>query len=188
MRMTKPLAIGSTVLLVFAASIALAGDEPKECLGTLVSVQGKISNNALGPGDTLGVVDLNLDKTPKNATKKMKCGLHGIAYFRDPDPADPLSALPRFTHRMVCDDTAAIPGTSLTIHSQAIFDTHFIEYVPGQFCGGSQFAFSFKEISYGQSGRGIFAPGGGGTIGIQGTFSCSGAIDMNFAGTACLSH
>jgi hypothetical protein len=182
----KPFAIASTALLVFGTSIALAADEPKECQGTLVPVKGKIFNNALGPGDTLGVVALDLDTAPKKT--KIKCGLHGIAYFGDPDPGNPLSTLPRFTHRMVCDDSVAIPGTSLTIHSQAILDTHFIEYVPGEYCGGSQFAFSFKEISHGQSGRGIFASNGGGTIVIEGTLSCSGAIDMKFSGIACLNQ
>jgi len=182
----RSFAIGSTALLVFGTSIVLAADEPKECQGTLVPVQGKIFNNALGPGDTLGVVTLNLATAPK--ATKIKCGLHGIAYFGEPDPANPLSTLPRFTHRMVCDDTVAIPGTSLTVHSQAILDTHFIDYIPVQDCGGSQFAFSFQEISYPQSGRGIFAAGGGGTIVIEGTFSCSGAIDMEFSGTACLNQ
>lgn len=180
----KPFAICSTTLLAFCYHIALAADEPKECLGTLVPVQGKIFNNALGPGETLGVIHLNLKTVPRET--KIKCGLNGVSYFGEQDPANPLSALPRFTHRMVCDDIVAIPGSSYTIHSQGILDTHFIDYVQEEDCGGSKFSFTFKEISYPQSGRGIFAPGGGGTIVIEGNFSCSGLIDMTFSGDACL--
>ena len=182
----KTLAMGhiSTALLILGTGAAIAADEPKECLGTLVSAKGKILNNALSPGDTLGVVHLKLKATPEKI--KMKCGVHGIAYFGDQDPTNPLSFLPRFTHRIVCNDTVAVPGTNDTIHSQAILDSHFAQYIPGQDCGNSTNAASFKEISFPQSGRGVFAEKGGGALEIEGEVLCSGAINMKFSGQVCL--
>lgn len=175
---------GVAIPLMFAAGIGYAADEPKPCDGQLIPVSGKIFNNALGPGETLGVVHMSVETEPK--ATKLKCGLHGTAYFLPPDQNDPLSFLPRFTHKIVCDDP--ISDLQTGIHSQLNLDTHFEVFSPTECCDPSctQQAFSFVEASYPQSGRGLFAAEGGGSIFVEGSLNCSGAIDMNYSGDACL--
>jgi hypothetical protein len=170
-------------------TVIAAGELP--CLGTKATVNGKILNNSLNQLETLGVVHITIGGQQNNQNQQnqgnqqnqesisLSCGDHGQIN----SPVD-------ITHIVVCDDSVRVPGSTDTIHSQAILDTQIQSFAP-PLCSHTTPVYTLtpgtiQEISYPQSGRGIFASGGGGSIFVQGTLNCAGAIFLTFSGTACL--
>lgn len=167
--------MAATAALTLASGAASAQELPCEAPGQLVPISGKILTNALGPGDTLGVLSGSADGI------KLKCGIQGKAFF------NPDGTFGGFTHTIVCDDVASAPYGSEKIHSQAVSISRFSSAPDFRSCGipGLEYG-SFTEVSDPQSGRGIFSPTGGGRLYIDGTVNCAGAVDMKFSGKVCL--
>jgi len=160
------------------ASPARADERPCEPPGVLKRISGKIFNNAIGPGDTLGTVHGAI-----GTSTKLKCGIQGKASF------NPDGSFGGFTHTIVCDDSVAFGTSGDTIHSQIVAETNFAGVPNFQSCGipGVDLDFgTFRELSFPLSGRGIFSPTGGGRLVIDGTLNCAGAIDMKFSGEVCV--
>lgn len=169
----------AVAVAIFVIGSGTASADELPCLrpGKLIPISGKIFNNALGPADTLGTLVANLDGT------KLKCGLHGKAYFN----AD--STFGGFTHTLVCDDSVPAENRVDTIHTQAVSLTRFDGAPNFASCGipGVDLQYgSFREISEPQSGRGILSPTGGGRLAIEGTINCAGAVDMKYTGHVCV--
>src|SRR5919106_4490167 len=150
-----------SVLALVSHSLAQqcpAGSQP-------VSVKGKIFNNFLFTGQTLGIVQLVLSNHA-NA----KCGIMGNNISTDPN--DPLN----FEHAVVCDD-----------HSELWLITRGkITGISGCPNGGS--SFSFVEISTPNISlphKGLFEDITGGQLTIIGTVNCDLEIDMKLNGYAC---
>lgn len=141
-----------------------------------IPVEGKIFNNAMGPGGTLGIAHVIF------AREKFKCGLQGVGKHAGPDSIGPLN----FDHTMVCDDNA---GTyDLPVHSQLVWDTSgYPTSVPVDCAIPGLQSFSFIEVSkpVPGSGTGRFQDVVDGKIAIKGTLYCSLAIDMKFSGQLC---
>lgn len=134
--------------------------------GNITPVKGKIFNNLMSDGKTLGVVALNL------GNEKLKCAIVG-----DPLPFDPNFPL-KFVHTVVCED-----------HSQLSFLTQ--GNITGflQVCSADFAAFSFQEVStpdLTRLSKGLFAGITGGNLTITGTVNCQLEVDMTFEGYACL--
>ncbi|NMG74548.1 hypothetical protein GPA25_07215 [Aromatoleum diolicum] len=164
--------------LALVPGAASADERPCEAPGKLVPIAGKILNNSLGPGDTLGTLQGTLA-----GSKKLKCGIHGKA-FLNPD-----GSFGGFTHSVVCDDTLQAENAVDSIHSQVISISRFDGLPNFGSCGipGMDLQYgSFREISDPQAGRGQFSPTGGGRLYIEGTINCAGAVDMSFTGHVCL--
>ncbi len=177
-RLTNRAPMMAAVLLTIGVPSVVSAAPPLLCApgSQVATVQGKIQNNAIAPGETLGVVALNVLDT----RQRLKCGIHGVA------TADGSG----FTHTLVCDDEIPVAlGTSL--HSQVTLDTRFVAPPLLQPCGPSGLVYgSFKEISdpVPGTGRGLFAATGGGRIFVEGTINCAAAIDMKFHGSICVSQ
>lgn len=168
--------IATATAFTVASGAAGAQELPCEAPGRLVPISGKIGTNALGPGDTLGVLTGKIDGVPN-----LKCGIQGKAFF------NPDGTFGGFTHTIVCDDVAPVQYGSDRIHSQAVSISRFASVPDFRSCGipGLEYG-SFSEVSDPQSGRGIFSPAGGGRLYIDGTVNCAGAVDMKFTGKVCL--
>ncbi|NMF89133.1 hypothetical protein [Aromatoleum petrolei] len=166
----------AVAVLALASGAASADELPCEAPGRLVPISGKILTNALGPGDTLGVLAGKIDGMPS-----LKCGIHGKAFF------NPDGSFGGFTHTLVCDDVVPAQYGGERIHTQAVSISRFSSVPDFRSCGipGLEFG-SFTEVSDPQSGRGIFSPTGGGRLYIDGTVNCAGAVDMKFTGKVCL--
>jgi hypothetical protein len=163
------MALVAAVISMFAlVSLSLAqqcpaGSQP-------VSVKGKIFNNLLFTGQTLGIVQL-VFANHANA----KCGIMGNPIPPDPNNPSPLN----FEHTLVCDD-----------HSELWLITRGnitgISACPN---GGSSFSsFSFVEVSTPNISlphKGLFEDITGGQLTIRGTVNCELEIDMKFDGYAC---
>lgn len=164
------LLLGMTPAL--AQSVNCAADE------VLVPVKGKIFNNALQPGTTLGTVHMTLGHR-----QKMKCGLLGQG------GAGPDGSV-NFIHTIVCDDEIPHPFTGEIMHSQLTLNTSGLgnfqacpqDYPPGAASG------SFQETStpVAGMGRGIFTGVERGELQIEGEVNCLFTIDMKFKGGVCL--
>jgi len=131
---------------------------------TMVPVRGKIFNNLMEDGRTLGVVALNL------ADKKIKCAIVG-----DPLPPDADFAV-KFVHTVVCED-----------HSQVSFLTQGNITGLLQVCSPDFAAFSFLEVStpdLSRPSKGLFEGITGGSLTITGTVNCQFEVDMTFEGYA----
>lgn len=161
---------------VGAVLLGLGLAAPGWATGQCISVEGKISNNAMGPGSTLGVAHVIF------ATEKFKCALQGVGKHADPDSIGPLN----FDHTMVCEHNV---GTfDLPVHSQLVWDTSgYPTSVPTDCAIPGLQSFSFIEVSkpVPGSGTGRFQNVVDGQITIKGTLYCSLAIDMKFSGQLC---
>lgn len=161
---------------VGAVLLGLGLAAPGWATGQCISVEGKIFNNAMGPGSTLGVAHVNFGK------EKFKCALRGVGKNAGPDSIGPLN----FDHTIVCDDNA---GTfDLPVHSQLVLDTSgYPTSIPTDCPIPGLQSFSFIEVSkpVPGSGTGRFQDVVDGKIAIKGTLYCSLAIDMKFSGQLC---
>jgi len=142
----------------------------------LTRVSGKIFNNAVQPGTTLGTAHVKLGK------KKMKCGILGQGAAGDNGSIN-------FVHTFVCDDKVEFPLTGDTIHSQLTLNTTGFANV--QSCegfppGSTYGTFEETSVPVPGTGRGVFADVERGEIQIKGTINCLFAIDMKFSGAVCL--
>ncbi|SFP44174.1 hypothetical protein SAMN05216419_100314 [Nitrosomonas cryotolerans] len=146
---------------------------------TLTPVKGKIFNNILQTGATLGTAHLNLHKD------KMKCGIFGQGAIVNNGSIN-------FIHTFVCDDEVTSPLTGDTVHSQLTLNT--TGFINLQSCPPDlpQTAISgtFEETSVPMpgTGRGIFTDVERGEIQIKGTINCLASIDMKFSGAICLKN
>jgi len=140
--------------------------------GPCIAAKGKIFNNALIDGTTLGTVHLTF------GNEKLKCGLRGIKK----DGTGQLN----FDHTMVCDDDA---GSDDPVHSQLLWDTTGYFTSDPESCNNPYapdlVSFSFTEVSTPVIGTGRFANVTRGQITVDGTFFCTLAIDMEFSGQLC---
>jgi hypothetical protein len=151
--------------------------------GTATSVSGKITNNAVGPGTTLGVVHLNV------GGDKMKCGIVG-------NGTTSMDGQINFVHNVVCDDSIEVynPNIGMTenLHSQITLNTtgFITEFAAcssdGNPAFGARFSFVESSTPIPGSGRGIFNNVSEGMLNIKGTANCQLAIDMKFGGYVCL--
>ncbi len=144
---------------------------------TLAPVSGKVFNNAVQPGMTLGTVHAKI------GTAKMKCGILGQGASGNDGSIN-------YMHTFVCDDEVVFPPTGDTMHSQLTLNTTGVSNF--QACGtnyppGSAYG-TFQEISVPVpgTGRGIFSGVQTGEVRIDGTINCLGTIDMKFTGAVCL--
>lgn len=148
---------------------------PALAVAECVPVAGKIFNNALGPGSTLGTVHFDFNK------EKFKCGIKGDGKLPDDEGDGPLN----FNHMIVCDDDV---GGADPIHSQLLWDTTGDYTAIIQDCGfGDVKSFSFMETSepVPGTGTGKFQGVTSGNITVEGTLYCTLAIDMKFNGELC---
>lgn len=169
---------GAVVAAVAAVALVsgAASAEERACQGRLAPISGKIATNAIGPGETLGVLAGTVD-----GELKLKCGIQGKAFF------NPDGTFGGFAHTLVCGDTISAFGQ--TVHSQIVALSRYDGMPQFQSCGipGMDLQYgSFREITEPQSGRGIFAPTGGGRLEVEGTVNCAGAVDMKIEGEVCV--
>lgn len=147
---------------------------------TSMGVKGKIFNNGVSPGTTLGNAHLKFANG-----KTTKCGILGSGGVGADGSVN-------FVHQLVCDDSVSVTnpytGRLETVHSQLTLNTSgtgaFYACVPNIPQAGSYG--SFDEISVPTSGRGMFQGITAGRIVIEGTINCQFAIDMEFQGELCL--
>src|SRR5918996_4168823 len=152
-----------SVLALVSHSLAQqcpAGSQP-------VSVKGKIFNNFLFTGQTLGIVQL-VFSNHANA----KCGIMGNSISPGPSNPTPLN----FEHAVVCDD-----------HSELWLITRG-NITPISACPNGGSSFSFVEVSTANISlphKGLFEDITGGQLTIIGTVNCDLEIDMKLNGYAC---
>lgn len=159
--------------LFFNTMPAVAGGEPTCPTNTRVaSVQGTASNNALGSGESVGVIQVVVQ-----GKGMMRCGIHGV-----------LTGPGSFIDTLVCDDQVAIPNSTDTVHSQLVTNTQFVPPTALQACASPAGAVqgSISELSDPAFGRGAFSSAGGGRLYIQGTINCSGVMELSFYGNVCV--
>ena len=178
-----PVLVNSMVRGAAAATIAAlalasgaASAEERACQGRLAPISAKVTTNAIGPGDTLGVLAGKIDDR-----LKLNCGIQGKAFF------NPDGTFGGFTHTLVCGDSISEFGQ--TVHSQIVATSRYDGMPQFTSCGipGMDLQYgSFREITEPQSGRGIFSPTGGGRLEVEGTVNCAGAVDMKIEGDVCL--
>ncbi len=170
--------LAAAVLAIVCAGQANANSCPAGTSATLVS--GKILNQMINPGSTLGIVHLQVgEKT------KVKCGIVGSGNLGSDGTIN-------FVHSLVCDDSISVtnPATGRTenVHSYVILNTTGTSAlqacVPGNLEAG--FYGSFREFSVPVSGGGMFRGAQGGRIVIDGTVNCARALDMKFRGEFCM--
>ena len=180
----KGLAVLCAAGMMVLASIQPVMAQGDACEGKKeVPVQGKIHNNAIGSGTTLGTVHLRIGGKKKGTV--LKCGLLGQNQAALGEEGI------TFLHTFVCDDE--VPVTAMDkVHSQlTVYTTGEgdFEICPASFPPGSVSG-SFTEMStpVPGSGRGVFQDLGAdeGVLHIDGTINCFGAIDMKFDGWVCL--
>ena len=143
----------------------------------LTRVKGKIFNNAIQPGTTLGTARIKI------GGKKMKCGIMGQGAVGNDGSIN-------FVHTLVCNDKIIFPQTGDIIHSQVTLNTTgFANFqaCPDGFPPGSAVG-TFQELStpIPGTGRGLFAGVERGEIHINGTINCLAAIDMKLSGAICM--
>ncbi|MCW5600944.1 hypothetical protein [Nitrosomonas sp.] len=141
-----------------------------------VDVKGKIYNNAITLGSTLGTVHLVYGKN-----EKIKCGILGSGGVGQDGALS-------FIHTIVCDDKFDTGINNEIIHSQLTLNTSgsgvFQLCDSGNPEGGVYGA--FYETSVPLFGRGVFQNVAGGEISIEGSINCQFAVDMDFNGYICL--
>jgi len=147
-----------------------------------MTMQGKIFNNAISPGTTLGIVALNLGNG-----SSLKCGIMGSGGIG----ADGTTI--NFIHNLVCDDSVSVTtdtGRTETVHSQITLNTSGMSVlqacVPGTPQAGAYGTFTETSVPVPMSGRGIFQGVTGGSIITNGTINCQFALDMKFQGQVCM--
>jgi hypothetical protein len=147
-----------------------------------MTMQGKIFNNAISPGTTLGTVALDLGNG-----SKLKCGIMGSGGIG----ADGTTI--NFIHNLVCDDSVSVTtdtGRTETVHSQITLNTSGMSIlqacVPGTPQAGAYGTFTETSVPVPMSGRGIFQGVTGGSIITNGTINCQFALDMKFQGQVCI--
>lgn len=168
-----------SVLVAFAGQ-ANAGDSACPSNTTTMKVEGKIFNNAIMPGTTLGVAAVKLgDGTT------LKCGVMGSGGVGFDGTTI------SFIHNLVCDDSVSVTtdtGATETVHSQVTLNTSGTAIL--QACNANDplaGAYgTFAEISVPVSGRGRFQGVTKGTIAIDGTINCLFSLDMKFKGQICM--
>lgn len=176
-RLARPLAAVAVALALGTAQAqAPPAEKPCQAPAELMGISGKIFNNQIAPGETLGVGSAVL---ARSAT--LNCSLQGRAFFEN-------GAFAGFRHTIVCGDRYKLADGD-TVHSQ-IDALSFFEGMPAfQSCGipgvDPEYG-SFREISYPQSGRGRFSPTGGGRLFIEGTVNCAGAVEIKYSGEVCV--
>ncbi len=155
-----------------AAQAVFCTDDEK-----LTRLTGKIFNNAVQPGTTLGTVNLKLGR------KWMKCGVLGQGAASSDGSLN-------FVHTIVCNDKVIFPLTGEIIHSQVTLNsTGFanVQACPAGFPPGSMSGtFQEKSKPIPGTGRGVFADIGRGVINLRGTINCLSTIDISFSGAVCL--
>ncbi|MCO6434434.1 hypothetical protein [Nitrosomonas nitrosa] len=141
-----------------------------------IDVTGKIYNNAVTLGTTLGTMHLVYGKN-----EKLKCGILGSGGAGQDGTLS-------FIHTIVCDDKFDTGINNETIHSQLTLNTSgsgvFQLCDSGNPEGGVYGV--FNEASIPLFGRGIFQNVAGGEILIEGSINCQFAVDMEFKGHVCL--
>lgn len=142
-----------------------------------VPVTGKIFNNGVQPGLTLGTVHVSV------GGQKLKCGILGQGGSAD--------GTINFVHTFVCDDQTVFLPTGDTIHSQLTLNTSGVADVraclsPPYPLGSTEGTFTEVSVPVPGSGRGIFTGVERGEVVIEGTINCMFSIDMKFAGELCL--
>jgi hypothetical protein len=149
-----------------------------------VPVQGKITNNAIAQGTTLGVVALVYGS--KNHAVKLKCALVGV---------DQGASFPQlhFIHSISCDDVESEPAYdesgNVPVHSRIVLNTDGQAGPPQS--NTQLFTFSESSVPIG-GGLGLFEGATGGQLDIRGAVYKSpidasqiGSIDMTFQGNVC---
>jgi hypothetical protein len=165
--------------------IAIAGQaDAASCpAGTVATaVKGKIFNNAVPPGITLGTAQLEIgDRT------KVKCGIMGNGGVG-------FDGSINFIHTLVCDDSLPVTnpatGQRETVHSQLTLNTTgtsaFQACNPSNPLGGSYGTFKETSVPVPATGRGMFQGVTVGRVVIEGTMNCQFAIDMKLQGEICI--
>lgn len=178
MNSKRKLVIGVGLVMLSTLPILAAAEVSCEADEVLTPVSGKILNNAVQPGTTLGTVALAL-----GAKTKLKCGILGSG------GAGPDGSI-NFVHTFVCDDQVTVaPG--LAVHSQLTLNTSGTasaqacntQYFPP---GSTTGTFSETSTPIAGTGRGVFTGVERGEIHVDGTINCLFAIDMKFSGSVCL--
>lgn len=173
-RLARPIAAWAMMLGLGAAQ---AQELPCEPPAELMAVSGKILNNQLSPGETLGVGTAVLARSGT-----YNCSLQGRGFLNSD------GSFGGFVHTIVCGDRYKLQDGN-TIHSQIVTLSRFDGAPAFQSCGipGVDPDYgSFREVSYPQSGRGRFSPTGGGRLFIEGTVNCAGAVEMQYSGEVCV--
>ena len=165
---------------VAALALAFSASALADC----VPVQGKIANNAIAEGTTLGVVALVYG--PKTHAVKLKCALVG---------ADQGATFPQlhFIHSISCDDAESEPAYdhsgNVPVHSRIVLETNGQAGPPQS--NTQLFTFSESSVPIG-GGLGLFEGATGGQLDIHGAVYKSpadasqlGSIDMTFQGNVC---
>ena len=172
--------------IVVVASLLFGGSvHSAVALDLCVPVQGKITNNFIAAGNTLGVVAMEYGA--KNSAAKFKCALVGV-----PQPATPPAV--HFIHSISCDDVISIPAGDgsgdVPVHSSIVMETNGTMLPPQT----PLELFRFQERSVpivGSGARGRFHGVIGGQLLVEGIVYKSpvdgvpGSIDMKFTGEAC---
>lgn len=176
----NPKSVVVGVLLVLAA-LQPSGAQALSCTNgqTETLASGKIFDNGIHLGETLGTVHLKLGE------KKMKCGMFGQGSVGNDGTIN-------FVHTIVCDDQVVFAPTGETIHSQLSLNTTGyadVQACPDWYPPGSTFG-SFEEtaVPIPGTGRGVFAGVNTGEVHISGTINCQTSIDMQFSGAICLKN
>ncbi len=168
---TAGLICAATLQPLVAQAVSCNDDEE------LVRIKGKIFNNAIQPGTTLGTARIKI------GDDKMKCGIMGQGAVGNDGSIN-------FIHTLVCNDKVIFPLTGDIIHSQiSLNTTGFANFqaCPDGFPPGSAVG-TFQETSVPISGtgRGVFKNVERGEIHIHGTINCLAAIDMKLSGAICM--
>jgi hypothetical protein len=175
--------LSSVVILALAVCAGQANAAPAcPSNSSPMTMEGKIFNNAISPGTTLGTVALNLGNG-----SKLKCGIMGSGGIG----ADGTTI--NFIHNLVCDDSVSVTtdtGRTETVHSQITLNTSGMSVLqacmPGTPQAGAYGTFTETSVPVPMSGRGIFQGVTGGSIITNGTINCQFALDMKFQGQVCI--
>ena len=165
---------------IAVSTFALSASALADC----VPVQGKITNNAIAQGTTLGVVALVYG--PKNHNVKLKCALVG---------SDQGASFPQlhFIHSISCDDAESEPAYdasgNVPVHSRIVLNTNGQAGPPQS--STQLFTFAETSVPIG-GGLGLFEGASGGQLDVRGAVyksptdaSQAGSIDMTFQGNVC---
>jgi hypothetical protein len=171
---------------VLAASLLVGVAHSGASVAQCVPVQGKITNNFIAGGGTLGVVAMVYG--PQSRSIKLKCAMVGVAQ-QVATPSDV-----HFIHSISCDDAIPLPAYDgagvVPVHSSIVLNSTGIMLPPQN----DLQLFTFRETSVpivGVGARGLFFGVTGGQLLVEGAVYKSpvegvpGSIEMKFAGEAC---
>lgn len=167
-----------SLLVIGATSLAFVATTPAFAQSTCVPVQGKITNNFIANGGTLGVVALKYGE--KKDSVSLKCALVGQPQALPPgtDAA--------FIHIISCDDKIATAAGPL--HSSIYLYTTGTVLPPSPAVPGQVATFEENSIPLpgGPAPTGLFAGANAqSALQVQGAIYATGAIDMKFVGQIC---